>query len=251
MGHPGFFIAAIHVSLAGFFYIFPEIDLWLSRYFFVPTRGFALATSSSRKVFPYMAWTTALFINGCVVLLAVNWLRRRKDGAKKYFLLTNRHVVFLLLTLALGPGLLVNTVLKSHWGRARPYHVTEFGGTKDFSAAYVVSDQCKRNCSFVSGDASMGYFLLVFLFVAKKPKRVIAILGMLLGTTIGAVRIAQGAHFLSDVVFGGFITLTVAWLLSLVLLRKFDCVRAPFSLWVAVSSPQGSAANKRIILVRR
>jgi len=63
--------------------------------------------------------------------------------------------------------------------------------------------------------------LLALLFVARKRAQtvVVALAGVLVGSAIGLVRIAQGAHFLSDVIFAGFITVTVGWLLSILLLR--------------------------------
>ncbi|HXK29133.1 MAG TPA: phosphatase PAP2 family protein, partial [Candidatus Binatia bacterium] len=69
-----------------------------------------------------------------------------------------------------------------------------------------------------SGDASMGYYFLAFLFVARKRRWAIALAAYTLGTAIGVLRIAQGAHFLSDVIFAGFFTYLVAWVLSMVLL---------------------------------
>jgi len=231
-------VTSIHALLAWLFISVPQIDLWFSAYFFDPAWGFVLGSGSSRKALPYMPAIIALFINGSFLLLVVNWLRARKLGSSHYLLLPNRQVIFLLLALALGPGILVNGIFKTYWGRARPINVTEFGGKKQFSPAYMFANQCKGNCSFVSGDAAVGYFFLAFLFVAKKRERMVAILGTLLGTTIGMVRIAQGAHFLSDVVFAGFITLTVAWVLKLLLLENYKFERAALPKWVDGSGAQ-------------
>jgi lipid A 4'-phosphatase len=215
-----FIFTTVHFLLAWLFYVVPEIDLWASRAFFEPGRGFFLGTSSSQKVLPYLGWVTGIFILGSVALSVVNWLRSRKPSPEKILLVPNRHLAFLLLSLAIGPGFLINSFLKSHGGRARPYAVVEFGGTKSFSPAYVVSDQCKKNCSFVSGDAAIGYFVLLFLFVLRKWARHVVVSGILLGTTIGLIRIAQGAHFLSDVIFAGFLTVSVGWFLSFLMLRR-------------------------------
>ena len=40
--------------------------------------------------------------------------------------------LYYCLLLALGPGLLVNRMLKPHWGRPRPNNIKSFDGTKDF-----------------------------------------------------------------------------------------------------------------------
>src|SRR5262245_23391081 len=47
-------------------------------------------------------------------------------------LMPGRAVVFLIATLALGPGVLVNIALKENWGRPRPGHLTQFGGDQHF-----------------------------------------------------------------------------------------------------------------------
>ncbi|MCB1149464.1 MAG: hypothetical protein KDK48_04800, partial [Chlamydiia bacterium] len=46
------------------------------------------------------------------------------------------YLAVLALTLALGPGLLVNVVLKPNWGRPRPRHVIELGGEAKFRPFY-------------------------------------------------------------------------------------------------------------------
>ena len=44
-----------------------------------------------------------------------------------------RTVVFLIATMALGPGLMANVLLKDHWGRSRPIDVKQFGGNERLS----------------------------------------------------------------------------------------------------------------------
>ena len=48
--------------------------------------------------------------------------------------LTGRNLAFLALTLALGPGLLVNGLIKEHSHRPRPFQTQDFGGTWQFSS---------------------------------------------------------------------------------------------------------------------
>jgi membrane-associated phospholipid phosphatase len=114
-------------------------------------------------------------------------------------------VLFLAVSIALGPGLLVNTVLKDHWGRARPVQIEAFGGARQFTPAPLPATQCQRNCSFVCGDAALGFSLVAFAFLIPpgrvRRRCVAAALGF--GALVGLARIAQGGHFLSDVVFAG------------------------------------------------
>ena len=233
---------AVHLSFAWLFYAVPEIDLSVSRAFFEPGRGFFLNTSSSHKVLPYLGWVTGTFIFGAVALWVTNWLRSRKAIPGKFLFMPNRHLAFLLISLAIGPGFLVNSLLKSHGGRARPHTVVEFGGTKSFSPAYVVSDQCKKNCSFVSGDAAIGYFVMLFRFILSNWARSVLISGIFLGSAIGFVRIAQGAHFLSDIIFAGFLTFSVGWLLSLFMLRRDPASRR---VWLQVRATGAEESTVR------
>ena len=57
--------------------------------------------------------------------------------------------------------IIVNVLLKGFWGRARPNDILELGGEENFSAWFQYSDACSTNCSFVSGDASVGFSLIV------------------------------------------------------------------------------------------
>jgi lipid A 4'-phosphatase len=209
---------AVHVLLGLTFYFAPEIDLGVSSLFYTPAKGFVLGSRSSTKVLPFLPWVTIVFVSILLLLLIGNrvaWWRNRQSISR---LLSIRHILFLLLTLVLGPGLLINVILKGESGRSRPSRIDAFGGDREFTAAFTATGSCKSNCSFVSGDASMGYYLLAFLFVARKRRWAIALAAYSLGTAIGVLRIAQGAHFLSDVIFAGFFTYLTAWVLSMVLL---------------------------------
>jgi lipid A 4'-phosphatase len=59
----------------------------------------------------------ALLIVGCI-----------KEKAACY----RRISIFCLLVFLLGPGLIVNVILKDHWGRPRPRQVDLFGGTMQY-----------------------------------------------------------------------------------------------------------------------
>ena len=85
------------------------------------------------------------------------------------------------------------------WGRARPNDILELGGTNLFSPWYQISKQCSLNCSFVSGDAAVGFSLIVFYFLIKKE--IYLWLALFFGLVIGTIRIMEGGHFFSDVIF--------------------------------------------------
>ncbi len=119
---------------------------------------------------------------------------------------------FLAAMLALGPGLMVNGILKPRWCRPRPCQTAEFGGNQEFVSVWSMGtfDQCK---SFPSGHASMGFLLMAPAFLLYRRRRQLAagfvFLGLVAGMALGVTRILQGGHFLSDVVWAaGMIYLT-------------------------------------------
>ena len=79
---------------------------------------------------------------------------------RRKILMSGRAIVFLIATMALAPGLLVNVVLKDHWGRPRPIDVTQFGGTEHFVAWWDPRGDCPKNCSFVSGDVAGAFWTM-------------------------------------------------------------------------------------------
>jgi lipid A 4'-phosphatase len=128
-----------------------------------------------------------------------------------------RRALFLLCALLLGPGLFVNVTLKDNSiGRARPEQTVAFGGEARFTSAFEYSGECEKNCSFTSGHASIGFVLIAAAWAARRRYYFIA--GCILGGLLGVVRIAQGAHFLSDVLFSFW----AVYLVSLFLARCFN-----------------------------
>lgn len=154
----------------------------------------------------------ALFMMGCIAasllgMAAIYW-------RKHWTALDLARCWFLVAVLVIGPGLVANAIFKDNWGRARPREVVELGGTKPFTPPLLPATSCSRNCSFVSGEAS-SMFALFLAPALLLPGIRITLIGMAvcLGMAAGAIRMMQGAHFLSDVLFAGvFMALTVGLL---------------------------------------
>ncbi|MEY2621437.1 MAG: hypothetical protein RIT26_1257, partial [Pseudomonadota bacterium] len=138
-----------------------------------------------------------------------------------------RALGFLLLTLLLGPGLLVNEVLKNHWGRARPAQVSAFGGAAQYTPPWQMSDQCDKNCSMSSGHAALGFYPLALSWVLRRQRRLWLGVGAFSGGLVGLGRILQGGHFLSDVLVSGAVVWLVCAVLSRWLLPDSDSGRDP------------------------
>jgi lipid A 4'-phosphatase len=215
---PVFLYLASVAAAVGLFLLAPGIDLWASGLFFRPGEGFFLANVGVvRILYRAVPWIVLAQAIGIPLLLLLAWWRGRAIAGIGW-----RQGVYVLLVLALGPGLAVNAVLKDHWGRARPSQVTEFGGTQAFTPAPVPANACDKNCSFVSGHAAVGFGLIAFAFLARDRRRRTALRAgaIAAGTLIGLARMAQGAHFLSDVVFAGLVVGGIAWLLAWALLGR-------------------------------
>lgn len=120
-----------------------------------------------------------------------------------------RIFLFILLTMVVGPGVIVNAGLKDNWGRPRPKEVIDFGGEYHFEPVLTIDSSSPGN-SFPSGHAAMGFFFLSAFFIFRRHRRDLAgfflMTGLGFGTLMGISRMIQGGHFLSDVVWAGLIT---------------------------------------------
>jgi lipid A 4'-phosphatase len=127
-------------------------------------------------------------------------------------LIEGRAAIFLIATLALGPGLLTNVVLKDHWHRARPIDVQQFGGTGHFTPWWDPRGDCPDNCSFIAGEPSGAFWTMAPAALAPPQLRLVAYAAALVfGTGVGVLRIGAGAHFFSDVMFAGVFMYLVIW----------------------------------------
>ncbi len=106
----------------------------------------------------------------------------------------------------------INLIFKTFWGRARPGDVLQLGGEGSFSPWYQISDACSSNCSFVSGDAAVGFSLVVLYFITKNSYYLYS--SIVFGFLLGIIRIAEGGHFLSDIIFSGIIVFLITYVFS-------------------------------------
>ena len=209
MTRTGLLIALAVAAGAGLvFGVFPQLDIAISRIFFehfnssFPKAG--AATDFVRNA--YSLLIAALAAPGFIALAGKLIAPRRPMP------IPSRAAVLLVATIALAPGLLTNIILKDHWGRARPYAVTEFRGLEKFTAWWDPRGDCSGNCSFVAGEPSGAFWTLAPAALAPLPWRPLAYAASItFGAVVGLMRIAYGAHFFSDVVFSGVFTFLIIW----------------------------------------
>jgi len=76
-----------------------------------------------------------------------------------------KEIVLLWISQIISVLIFVNLILKNFWGRARPNDVVELGGKESFSPWFEIRNACETNCSFVSGDASVGFSIIILYLV--------------------------------------------------------------------------------------
>lgn len=210
-------IVAFGVAAAIVFVAFPEIDLAAARSIYIGDNRFLLSGLPFATVWADVtrALARALVIALAIGLVLTVVLRRPILGQRW------RGYLFLLLCFGIGAGVIASAIFKDNWGRARPSQIVEFGGTQRFTPAFEITDQCPRNCSFVSADAAFAFATLgIALLAGRRPRYVAAALA--LGVVVGLGRMLTGGHFLSDVIFSGVFSV-----LTVLLLGRFMLARPP------------------------
>jgi lipid A 4'-phosphatase len=195
------------------FTLWPTLDLQISLAFFdMPSATFpANKLPWVHAVYVATPWLArAVFLLCCLGLL---YLKIRRQTQR---LGLQRRLLAWVLMAVVGLGVVVDWGLKDNVGRPRPEQLQLFGADKPFVPAFQWSTHCDVNCSFVSGHAASGFSLMAWgMWAGWQRRRKFLLMGMVAGAGIGAVRVAQGGHFFSDVVFSGW----AVWL-TYVLIRR-------------------------------
>lgn len=202
-------VLSLLIVLSAIFFTWPSIDLKTSHLFFT-TYGFADGPMDTMNFFlrgPIfklaqklvdVLYAATLVVSGLLIIYAS--IKRKRNvliGA-----------LFIFLSFVIGPGLLVNMVLKNHWGRPRPYYTEGFVWHEPYVRVWEISNECDHNCSFVAGDSSTAFAFLAFAFLPFRKrywKVIIAVGSTLYFLLNGTLRIIHGAHYLSDVVIGALL----------------------------------------------
>lgn len=123
-----------------------------------------------------------------------------------------KKALFLMLVLILGTGGSV-TALKSFTDRPRPRHVETFNGDRKFAPIFPVG--AGPGNSFPSGHAAIAFYVISPFFLYRDRRRGVALLfligGLTYGAFMGAARMAQGGHFLSDIIWSGGLVYLAGW----------------------------------------
>ncbi len=190
---------AAFVAASVFFVAFAHIDIAVANLFYNRQTGFWAAKMPLLQFLRDAGqWLVGLVAMACVALLV----------PKR----TRMHAFLALLTFAGGVGVIVNGVFKDYWGRARPVQLAMFGGSKEFTPAWHMAQQCVSNCSFISGESAAAFWLLTPVLLLCPPRyKTLAIIGVIVwGMGMALLRMMFGGHFLSDVTLAALLLVVLA-----------------------------------------
>lgn len=175
----------------------PNIDPFVAKLALTEDGGFyGMASLVCSVIYDAVTYLAVLCCVIPVLLCIYNWRNPLKSAGVK------KSTAIVLLAMILGPWIMVNASFKEHWGRPRPYQIYTQEAPQKFQPFWQHVANQPQNNSFPSGHASIGFFLGVPLMAFRRRKTavVVSIAG---GVIVGAVRILQGGHFVSDVIMAG------------------------------------------------
>lgn len=199
-------LLAITCVLVAFFVAFPGMDERAAEFFYQPGEGFSQAwhpiVRAIYEAVPYVGRGTVVV---ALLLIALKAATRRLKR------IPYKPLLFAALLMLLGPGLVVHAVLKDGFNRPRPSQTVTFGGEEAYTPPFRFGGT--EGQSFVSGHAATGFYFagLALLIRNRLRRRFCMAGGVALGIGIGFIRMVQGGHYLSDVLFAGVAVMWVAY----------------------------------------
>jgi membrane-associated PAP2 superfamily phosphatase len=197
-----------------------SVDAIVSAWFFDPVAGaFPLRYNSFLEVVAHQ-WTKQLVIAIACSVIALFLLSFVLEDLKP------RRPLLLFLALALTLAPLAVALLKAASARHCPWSIREYGGFALHLSLFdaVPPDFAPGHC-FPAGHASTGFCLMAFYFAGRalgRPRFALLGLygGMASGLALGMGRVAQGAHYVSHVLWSGLVCWIVITMLYAVIIIR-------------------------------
>ncbi len=194
----------------------PSIDLYISGLFYYGTQQFALQSFDLTSILFRDILLPLILIYILILPIVGRFTKIEKIFFNYKFSI--KEIVLLWSSQIIGVLIFVNLILKNLWGRARPNDILQLGGKETFSPWFEISNACQTNCSFVSGDASVGFSIIILYLITKKI--IFLYVSIVAGLVLGLIRIMAGGHFLSDIFFAGFL-IVILNIILFVLYKKY------------------------------
>jgi lipid A 4'-phosphatase len=181
-----------------FFILFPKFDIFFSKLFFFEEKFISDKYIFIRSLRSFLKDLMIVISIASLLIIMVNFFFKNKKKTIIKFR-TKLILIGFIVGPVIGCGLIANFYFKDNWGRARPINIQEFGGEKTYTQPFIISDQCERNCSWISGEASAAFSFITGTIILKNP--IFFMLNIIFGIIVSFCRIAMGGHFLSDNIF--------------------------------------------------
>ena len=233
-------LPALLLSVCALPFALSDLDLTISARFFDPETGsWPLDTRQ-----PWLLLNMRGVYPGAMVAIGAIVALFGTIGNRK--LVRHRRIpAYIMWATLIGPGIIINLILKGRWGRPRPIDTSDFGGTSDFERL-LHFDPTSPGRSFSSGHASMGFIFVsvgfALLAIGRRRSAIAVMIGSLLyGFFIGGARIVSGAHYPSDVIASGIIV----WLTSAALYFAFRLHQSPYQASAHLPLPPAHSVRPR------
>ena len=201
------------------FNVYPEIDIIVSKLFFKDN-----VFSLRGRYNGFIQFIDHFIQFGCISIWIIYIGYYTTKAIRKNGCTIIRKQLSYVCTIACGGSIALVHFIKHHFMRCRPHYTDIFGGPAQFTnpwtyntSAFVGQSSC---LSFVSGHAAIGFLLysIAFLYTNyDSRRRYYIIIGSIVGGLFGFIRIIQGEHFLSDVIFSGYVVFFFAMIVAYIL----------------------------------
>lgn len=199
-----FSIATIISLFFTLIFKFSNLDISLQNLFYSTVKTWKFGSQQPWNFFyHYGNYPILIFIILSLIFFIVSFW-----GNTSKWLFCRKATLFFILVLLLGPGLLVNGVLKEHVGRPRPREIINYGGTEPF-VPILQHGTAGKGKSFPCGHCSMAFMLITPFFLLRKKHKLLSLLvlgiGLIYSLLMSIARMSQGGHFASDAIWAGIV----------------------------------------------
>lgn len=165
-------------------------------------------------------WALAISAFGGLLLFGTAVYALFKFRPEQFMKWRKQGLILLLLVIM---EILIVNVLKIIWARPRMRSITS---VEQFKHWYEINGPMNSEefKSFPSGHTANAFTMLAYTLFIPKDRKVLmrnfTMFAILWGVCTALSRVILGAHFLSDVFVGGYVTILVFYILSSIVLKK-------------------------------
>jgi len=202
-------------NILGYIFAIPFMFLFS---FFIGIMPFNYAYEHTEGGIPSGMFILAIVIS--VIIFITSLIVVKKMGRDR--LMKYRKIALLFVLLGISSLVVVN-LIKILWARPRMRSISSI---EEFKYWYEINGLSNNNelKSFPSGHTANSFLMvaLAYLIPTKVWRNRFMIFGIAWGSCVALSRVILGAHFLSDVIVGGYVTIVVMFILEHFLLKDSE-----------------------------